>query len=221
MARTPTGYARSFWAALLLLAAARVLGAVPSVDAGLLFAGLDSTFAFQKPTLEETSIQSELVGIFVDGKELDAQLVYRLGEAYYLPASLLAQIGVQGTARGGSFYFQTPGGEVETQLHYFRDIYGATYFHSDMLDQVLKVRWEFSQERYAFSLTLPWWQQGDPGDLFSLQDTEVDVHPSAFGLTQIRLDHTQFVDEQRSYGYSDLLLRGRLTDGIWKAEVKT
>ena len=223
MARTPTRYALSLSAALLLLAAARVSAAVPSVDGGLLFAGLDGAFAIQKPALEESAIQSELVGIFVDGRELDAQLVYRLGEAYYLPSSLLAEMGVRGSTRGGSFYFETPGGEVETQLHFFRDIYGQTYFHVDMLDEVLKVRWEFSQERYAFSLTLPWWQKGagERGDLFADEYANVDVHPSAFGLSQIRLDHTQFFDEERSYGYSDLLLRGRLADGIWQGEVKT
>jgi hypothetical protein len=71
-------------------------------------------------------------------------------------------------------------------------------------------------------MTLPWWQQGDTSaDQFRLADEDVDVHPSSFGITQIRLDHSQFVDEQRSYSYSDLLLRGRLTDGVWKAEVRT
>lgn len=191
------------------------------MDGGLLFAGMDGASAFEPRDLDSDAIDSELVGIIIDGRELDAEVVYRLGGSYYLPASILAELGVQGTARAGVLYLSTPGGEVETRPHYFRDIYGSMFFHASMLDEVLKIRWEFQADKYAFNMTLPWWRQGVPGaDAFGdAEDQQVDFTPSPFGLTQVRLDHTQFVDRDRSAGYTNLLLRGRLADGVWRTEV--
>ena len=57
-------------------------GAVASVDAGLLFAGLDGAFSFRTANPDDELIQGELVGIIVDGEEFGTELVYRLGEAY-------------------------------------------------------------------------------------------------------------------------------------------
>lgn len=220
MARTPN-LVILITAVLLLCSAVRVsASSAAPVDASLLFAGMDGAFSFQQPEIDSSSIKSELVGIIVDGRDLDAQLVYVLGESYYLPASILSDLGVQGTVRAGQLYLVTPGGEVETQPHFFRDIYGEMFFHADMLDEVLKIRWEFSKEKYAFNMTLPWWQQGVPGgEVFAQDDPDVDFNPSTFGLTQIRLDHTQFVDDNNSNGYTNLLLRGRLAEGIWRTEI--
>jgi hypothetical protein len=218
----------------LLLAAAvlpvsRVSAAEPSaviaasvapVDASLLFAGLDGAFSFQQADPDEEAIQSELIGIIVDGEEFGTELVYKLGEAYYLPAAILARIGVHGAARNGRFYLATPGGEVETSPHFFRDIYGQMFFHAGMLDEVLQVRWEFATEKYAINMTLPWWQQGLAAETtFNGQDADVDFHPSKVGITQVRLDHTQLFSDDDSYGYSNLLMRGRLADGIWRGEL--
>ena len=47
----------------------------------------------------------------------------------------------------------------------------------------------------------------------------MDFNPSTVGITQVRLDHTQLFNEDDSYGYSNLLLRGRLADGIWRGEL--
>ncbi len=190
------------------------------VDASLLFAGLDGAFSFQQADPEGEAIQSELVGIIVDGEEFGTELVYKLGEAYYLPAAILARIGVQGAARNGRFYLSTPGGEVETSPHFFRDIYGQMFFHAGMLDEVLMVRWEFAPEKYAITMTLPWWQQGQAGaSTFTEPDGDIDFNPSKVGITQVRLDHTQIFQDDDSYGYSNLLLRGRLADGIWRGEL--
>ncbi len=200
--------------------AAAIAASVAPVDAGLLFAGLDGAFSFQQADPDEEAIQSELVGIIVDGEEFGTELVYRLGEAYYLPAAILGRIGVQGAARNGRFFLNTPGGEVETGPHFFREIYGQMYFHAGMLDEVLEIRWEFSSEKYAIDMTLPWWQQGLAADsLLPEQDADVDFHPSTVGVTQVRLDHTHLFNDDSSYGYSNLLMRGRLADGIWRGEL--
>ncbi len=231
MARTPwlIGCIVALLLAAAVLPAARVSATEPAaaisasvapMDASLLFAGLDGAFSFQQADPDEESVQSELLGIIVDGEEFGTELVYRLGEAYYLPATILARIGVQGAARNGRFYLATPGGEVETSPHFFRDIYGQMFFHAGMLDEVLQVRWEFSPEKYAINMTLPWWQQGPVAEsVFTGQDADVDFHPSKVGVTQVRLDHTQLFYDDDSYGYSNLLLRGRLADGIWRGEL--
>jgi len=190
------------------------------VEGSLLFAGLDAGYSFQHTSAETEPVVSELVGIIVDGQELGTELVYRLGTGYYLPADILARIGVQGAARAGRFYLSTPGGEVETGAHYFRDIYGRMFFHADMLDEVLKIFWEFSAEKYAISMTLPWWHSSAPGSKdLTAAGPDIDFKPSAFGVTQVRLDHTQFIDDRSSYGYSNLLVRGRLAEGVWRSEV--
>ena len=45
-------------------------------EGGLLFAELDAAFSFQKVDL--ANIESELVGIIVDGEDFGAELVYQL-----------------------------------------------------------------------------------------------------------------------------------------------
>lgn len=231
MARTPwlIGCTTALLLAAALLPAARLSAAEPAaaiaasmapVDASLLFAGLDGAFSFQRADPDDEAIRSELVGVIVDGEEFGTELVYKLGEAYYLPATILARIGVHGAARNGRFYLDTPGGEVETSPHYFRDIYGQMFFHAGMLDDVLKIRWEFAAEKYAINMTLPWWQQGLADEsTFSEQDSDVDFQPSKIGITQVRLDHTQLFYDDERYGYSNLLLRGRFADGIWRGEL--
>ena len=113
-------------------------------EGGLLFAELDAAFSFQKVDL--ANIESELVGIIVDGEDFGTELVYRQGDHYYLPTSLLTQMSVQGTARAGALYLSTPGGEVEAGTEYFREIFGAMFFRADLLDEVLRIRWEFLPE---------------------------------------------------------------------------
>ncbi|MGE0623998.1 MAG: carboxypeptidase regulatory-like domain-containing protein [Pseudomonadales bacterium] len=211
-------------ATTLLIAAVRVSVAADGVHPELLFTGFDGDYGdlrFPGSVADGRDPSSELVGIIVDGRELDARVVYRLGASYYLPATLLGEIGVRGTVRAGRLVLITPGGEVEAPAHHFRDLYGELFFDATLLDEVLKVRWEFSPERYAFNLTLPWWQQHGPAaDAFEAADgKDVQFAPSSFGLTQIRLDHTQLANDDYSYGYSNLLLRGRLGEGIWRGEV--
>ena len=109
--------------AVTVLPPARVNAAAPvvtsaataaPVDANLLFAGLDGAFSFQRADLAGQAIQSELIGIIVDGEEFGTELVYRLGEAYYLPATDSGADRRPGCGRNGRFYLETPGGEVET-----------------------------------------------------------------------------------------------------------
>ena len=222
MARTPALIACTI--TLLLVAAVfpagRVSAAAAAMDGGLLFAGLDSAAVFERLNPDSDLLQRELVGIIVDGNELGTEMVYRIGGVYYLPSAILARIGVRGAARNGRFYLQTPGGEVETGAHYFREVYGQMFFRADMLDEVLKVRWEFAAEKYAISMTLPWWQSGLPG---ATDDTEpgpdVEFDPSTFGITQVRLDHTRYFYKDGDYGYSNLLVRGRLAEGVWRSEL--
>lgn len=207
-------------AAMLLFAAAGVAPvSAATADAGPLFAGLDGGVTFPAPATDEGHIESELVGFIVDGQDRATRIVYRVGDRYYLPADLLGELGVRGVAQAGHLYLATPGGEVEARPHYFRDLYGDVYFLVDMLDEVLKIRWEFSAEKYAFVMTLPWWQQGAPGAQAADRGTDVQFGPSAFGITQIRLDHTQIADQDQSFSYSNLLLRGRLAGGTWRSEL--
>ena len=164
MARTTTTL---IWitALLMLCSGVRALAAsAVAVESGLLFAGLDASIVFQQTGTEDGALKRELVGIIVDGRELDTMVAYRIGDDFYLPSSVLRQIGVHGAARTSRLYLMTPGGEVETQPHFFRDIQDQMYFNAAMLDEVLKVRWEFSPEKYALTMTLPWWQQGLPGN---------------------------------------------------------
>ena len=222
MARTPALIACTITLLLVaaVLPAGRVSAAAAAMDGGLLFAGLDSAAVFERLNPDSDLLQRELVGIIVDGNELGTEMVYRIGGVYYLPSAILARIGVRGAARNGRFYLQTPGGEVETGAHYFREVYGQMFFRADMLDEVLKVRWEFAAEKYAISMTLPWWQSGLPG---ATDDTEpgpdVEFDPSTFGITQVRLDHTRYFYKDGDYGYSNLLVRGRLAEGVWRSEL--
>ena len=98
---------------------------------------------------EHADMQAELVGIIIDGKESETVLVYRLNEKFFLPTIVLGKMGVQGSAEGGRLFLVTPGGKVEIDSNLFRLIEGRTYFIDDLLDEILKVRWEFLADKYA------------------------------------------------------------------------
>ena len=170
---------------------------------------------------ENNLLRNELIGIVVDGEELDTELAYRRGERFYLATDLLMRMGVQGYTSNGPLIFATPGGQVKADRRYFHLIGGEAFFDATLLNEVLKIHWEFSAENYALKMILPWWQEHKTaGDLSTKQgQREVDLHPSSFGLTQIRLDHTQLSDQQRTYSYTDMLLSGRLAEGVWRGQI--
>lgn len=208
-------------AALIVCCAARVSAAAAPLEIGALFAGLDPEFTYRPVARDVGGLDSVLVGVIVDGEEVGMELVYRQGDTYYLPALLLGRIGVQGRGSGRQLILVTPGGEVKADGSLFLEIDGRPYFSSALLDEVLKIRWEFSPQRYALNLTLPWWQRGVPGDqvVMAVDNQAVDVAPSSFGLTQARLDNTWYTDDNVDYYQSNLLLRGRMAEGIWRGEV--
>ena len=169
---------------------------------------------------EHADMQAELVGIIIDGKESETVLVYRLNEKFFLPTIILGKMGVRGSAEGGRFFLVTPGGNVEIDSNVFRIIKGRTYFIDDLLDEILKVRWEFLADKYALNLTLPWWRQREGIQVGGEPDQrETDFKPSSFGLTQVRLDHVRYSDDYISYSFNEMLLRGRLAEGTWRAEI--
>ncbi len=208
--------------ALLALPGLRLAAASGPVESNLIFAGMDIAKVLGASSLSASMLKSELVGVIVDGREVSMELVYRNGERFLLPAQLFGKMGVRGTSREGRLFLETPGGEVEAPREYFEQVDGVLYFKDTLLDEVLKIRWEFSPDKYAFNMTLPWWQQDigpadqlTPGDVYGA----VDIAPSAFGLTQVRLDHTHFSSDNSRTDLTELLMRGRLADGIWRAEV--
>ncbi|HEY5644540.1 MAG TPA: hypothetical protein VIS76_01235, partial [Pseudomonadales bacterium] len=99
-------------AAMLLCIAVRALGAGSTMDVAALFAGQDGSFSHRPVASEAAALDSMLVGIVVDGQEVGMELVYRDGDAFYLPAALLARIGVSGRGSGDQLFLATPAGEV-------------------------------------------------------------------------------------------------------------
>ncbi len=204
---------------------ARPVSAAAALEGGALFAGMDvGQFASATVSAGGPEYRSELVGILVDGKEIATELVYRDGERFFLPGQLLGRLGISGRNWDGDLVLVTPGGDVRASRALFRQIEGVLYFSEALLEDVLKIRWEFLPDKYAISMTLPWWQSGqaahDGTRREDVHGSGVDVRPSSFGLTQIRLDHSHFHSDQGSYNQSDLLLRGRLLEGVWRAEVQ-
>ena len=133
---------------------------------------------------------------------------------------LLTRWGVKLNSEGSRLYLSTPGGRVELESNYFRRIQGGTYFMDDLLDQELKVQWEFKPDSYALDITLPWWQENGnkPGGA-PRAFAEPEFKPSTFGVTQARLDYTRYSDDNNTYEVKEMLLRGRLAEGSWQAEV--
>ena len=166
-------------------------GAYAYEDGSSLFVELDLN-EIDTPViaLEHADMQAELVGIIMDGKESETVLVYRLNDKFFLPTVILGKMGVRGSAEGGRLFLVTPGGKVEVDSNLFRLIEGRTYFIDDLLDEILKVRWEFLTDKYALNLTLPWWRQLERIQVEGEPDQrETDFKPSSFGLTQVRLDN--------------------------------
>lgn len=207
---------------LLVTAVVRPAFASDNLASTELFAGLDTSQFSQMPVTSARTLRSELVGIVVDGKEIAMELVYREGDRLYLPAQLLGRLGISGRNWDGDLVLVTPGGEVRASRAMFRRIEGGLYFSEALLRDVLQIQWEFSPEKYAITMTLPWWQTDQQSVRRQAGQTArgVDVAPSSVGLTQIRLDHTHVHNDAGSYGQSDLLLRGRLLDGVWRGEVR-
>ena len=164
-------------------------------------------------------VHEELVGVIIDRRDSGALNVYRHADKFFLPTRLLKQMGVRVSLAGDLLKLTTPGGSVDVEKSYFRRIHGSTYFMDDLLDQELMVQWEFRQDKYALDITLPWWQSNGGERGRSRNTLQPDFKPSSFGITQARLDYTRYSDDNNTTELNELLLRGRLAEGSWQAEV--
>ncbi len=168
---------------------------------------------------EYGALREELIGVIIDHRTSIDISVFRHDDKFFLPVSLLEKLGVSISVKDNQLYLGTPGGEVVAPLNYFRRIAGGIYFMDDLLDQELKVQWEFNSEKYALDITLPWWRRHENRRGTDRAALEPDFKPSSFGLTQARLDHSRYSDDNNSHVVNELLLRGRLAEGSWQADV--
>ena len=189
-------------------------------DASLLILDGQPHAIFAPLEADRADIRDELVGVIIDGQESDVLRVYRYDGQFFLPATLLKMLGIDMRIEAGELFLLTPGGKVETTADVFRQINGHTYFLENLLDDPLKVVWEFQTDKYALNFTLPWWldrEREERGVGASLP--EPNFKPPSFGLTQARFDHTRTSDDNSSHSMNEMLLRGRLAEGTWRTEI--
>ncbi|MCZ6659536.1 MAG: carboxypeptidase-like regulatory domain-containing protein [Gammaproteobacteria bacterium] len=163
-------------------------------------------------------LRSELVGLVIDERDTGALLIYRDDGEILLPMpELFQRLDIEVDVVDGQPRLATPGGSVDVEWQYFVRIHGAPYFIASLLDERLAIVWAYSKTNVAIQMTLPWW--GSRTSARGKDDVAPDFKPSSFLLTQARFDHIRSYDDRFETSANELLLRGRLADGTWQAEI--
>ena len=162
--------------------------------------------------------ESRVVGLTVDGQDVDFIHIYRKGNDTFVPAKELMQAcSVRGTVNGEVVTLTTPGGDVTAPVEDFVWIDGRFYVTGEFISDVLRAQWTFVEARYSLDIFLPWWR--NDADSEREPDTaRVEFRPFPLAVSQSRIDYTtRVVDDEFTERY-DALLRGRLLGGTWRGE---
>ena len=167
-------------------------------------------------------LRTLLVGLHVNGDDVDFIEAFHLDGRYFLPARrVFEHMGIEPRIAQGKFLIlDTPGGEVSAPLDHLRYINDVMVFSDELLSDVLYVNWRFATNTYSINLDLPWDLSGGAPSRTARTVMQPDYAPPAFGLSQVRLDHHMYRGDVLDADRTELLMRGRMADGIWRVDVE-
>ncbi len=173
---------------------------------------------------EQLELSRQLLGLFVDGRELPAIMVAFDGENYLLPViTILDHIGAsldtERAERDDSLLIGTPGGPVSIVQDDLQLVGGQLMISSDVLAQRLLIHVEFDQSSYAPHLSLPW-SMSRPGVLSILDMPEPDFSPPSASIRSMRGDLNMFSNPVEQGSYGDYFVAGNLAGGGWQARTE-
>jgi hypothetical protein len=168
----------------------------------------------------EESFEMRLVGLIVDGNEVDTLEVIFVHETYYLPVEPIADhTGASLSSGKSALLFETPGGSAS--------IAGDQLFHHDAvvfisretLRERLVIESRFDSSRYAVVLDLPWWRSPDGQSRAPPQQPTPDRLPPRASLSQLRVDYNYTRFDEVDRHLMDYRFDGALLDGGWRVDV--
>ncbi len=209
---------RLLFAALVLCSTAsacRLLAQVPASDLPSDPAALSA--------LPQSGLPREqlLVGAVINGLEVGALDVIRLGVGFLVPLETFAELsGCAVRSEGEAFRFETPIGDAELRPEDLLRVDGVVYLRQEAIEDKLAGRVAFDTTEFALRFDLPWRPDAAaPGDVF-LEPAAIarvpDVTPPDLSLSTVELDIYHNRGEERERSNSSVVLNGRLLDGWWR-----
>ncbi len=168
----------------------------------------------------EASVQPLLVGVVVNGRELDAVDIYREGDLLWLPVEPLApMVDAELTELDdGAVALDTPLGRAVVPASDLREIDRRRTVERAVLEQHLASTIRFDEREFALVLTVPWRAGADrpaaPAGPVAPPTPDVRAPRTTLSTIQLDLSATD-QDDDRRYS-SSAVLGGRIAGGWWR-----
>lgn len=162
-----------------------------------------------------------VVGVMIEGNEVDTLEAIKEDERFLLPLSALAQqIGATLAPDGAAMRVLTPAGDVTLYPEHLRQIDGNAYISQQTLEQKFYIRLTFDPQEFAITLELPW-RSGGARQKRPKAPLAPDILPPAAGISEIRQEVT-YADELDADAYpayaSVTTVKGHLQGASWNLQ---
>jgi len=168
----------------------------------------------------EASVQPLLVGVVVNGRELDAVDIYREGDLLWLPVEPLApMVDAELTElEDGGVALDTPLGRAVVPAADVRGIDRRLTVERAVLEELLASTIRFDEREFALVLTVPWRAGAErpaaPTRPVAAPTPDVRAPRTTLSTIQLDLSATDQDDDRRST--SSAVLGGRIAGGWWR-----
>ncbi len=162
-----------------------------------------------------------LVGAIINGVEVGALDVVRIGSRFLIPLEAFAELaGCTIHPRDDAFRFETPIGDAELLPEDLLQADGVVYLRQEAVEDKLAGRVAFDTTEFSLRFDLPWRPgAAAPGEVAPAPPSAVrvpDVTPPDLSLSTVELDVYHNRDEDRERSNTSVVLNGRLLDGWWR-----
>ncbi len=175
-------------------------------------------------SLPENSLPRDhlLVGAILNGAELGALEVIRIGSRFLIPLEPFAELaGASVRSQDDALRFETPIGAAELVPEDLRQVDDVVYLRQETIEEKLAARVVFDSAEFSLRFDLPWRpgrQAPEAGVALDLPQIEriPDVTPPDLSLSTVELDVYHSRSEDRERSNSSAVLNGRMFDGWWR-----
>ena len=170
-----------------------------------------------RPVIPEPGFVQDvlLVGIVVNGKEVDNLEILRIPDGLLIPLdAFVALTGCTLVREGGAWRIQTPAGTVALTGEDVREVGGVRYLQQAFIETRLLVKLQFDQRAFALILNLPW--RVELETKFAQKPLEPEIMAPGHTLSRMRAEAGYRSSRGTETIPTAMTLSGRLADGIWR-----
>lgn len=161
--------------------------------------------------------ESLLVGVVVNGSEVDAFEIIHADENFLIPLRPFANVAIIETVpQSEGYLLETPLGNVQLAYNEIKTIDNVEYISQHFIEEKLLTSVSFDSSQYAIAFRIPWKFNGAKSTPDLVKSIEPDVRPSSVTLSRIRNNTSYFRRSDTDRFYSTTLLGGRIARGLWR-----